>query len=300
MFEEENQEVEVDEIEVDEVEVEEEGDELEADTDAEEVEEEAAEADGESDDDIGEEEEPETAALTVTIEGEEEEPDDAGEGIRNLRQAHKDQKKRIKELEEQLKAKESPETELGEKPTLESFDYDAEQFEAALIDWNERKRAHDARKAEAEKEEAELREQYGQKLQGYQAKKASLGAKDFDEAEEAVLESLSVQQQSVIIANSEKPELVVYALGKNPKVMERLASKKDLISFAFELAKLENNLKVTGTAKPKPEKRIKGAKGAALTSDKKLAQLEAEAERTGDMTKLIRYKKELRNRKANK
>ena len=148
--------------------------------------------------------------------------------------------------------------------------------------------------------EAELREQYGQKLQGYQSKKASLGAKDFDEAEEVVLEGLSVQQQSVIIANSEKPELVVYALGKNPKVMERLASKKDLISFAFELAKLENNLKVTGTAKPKPEKRIKGAKGAALTSDKKLAQLEAEAERTGDMTKLIRYKKELRNRKANK
>ena len=293
------QEVEVEEAEAVEVEAEEEGVELETEAETEEVEEEAAETDGESDEEDGEEEAG-AAALTVTIEGEEEEPEDASEGIRNLRQAHKEQKKRIKELEEQLKAREAPEAELGEKPTLEGFDYDAEKFEAALIDWNERKRAHDAQKAQKEREEQEAREQYGKKLQAYQAKKVGLGAKDFDEAEEAVLENLSVQQQSVIIANSEKPELVVYALGKNPKVMERLSSKKDLISFAFELAKLENNLKVTGTAKPKPEKRVKGAAGAALTTDKKLAQLEAEAERTGDMTKLIRYKKELRNRKANK
>lgn len=290
-------EVEVEEIETEE-ELADEGEQLEAEDDAEEIEEETAKTDEGSDDDNGEEGEPESAALTVTIEGEEDEPEDQGVGIRKLREAHKDQKKRIKELEAKLQSQQPQVSDVGEKPRLEDFDYDSEKFETAFLDWSERKRAHEAKKQAAEQEGEAARERYNQRLQSYAQKKAALGAKDFDEAEEAVLEGLSVAQQSVIIANSEKPDLVVYALGKNPSVLSRMAEKSDLISFAFEVAKLESNLKVTGTAKPKPEKRVKGPSGAALTPDKKLTQLEDEADRTGDRTKLLAYKRELSRRKG--
>lgn len=298
MLDQETQEVETVEIETEELEVE--GDELETEEEAAEVEEEAGEtddtADDEGDDDTGEEE-TETAALTVTIEGEEPEEEDQSAGIRNLRQAHKEQKERIKELEAKLKEKQAPEAELGQKPKLEDFDYDAGKFEEALLSWNERKRAHDARQAEQQQQEEAARQRYLERLNGYNAKKQALGARDFDDAEEAVRDGLTVQQQSVIVANAERPELVVYALGKNPKVMQRLAEKKDdLVAFSYELAKLESNLKVSGMAKPKPEKRLKGSKGAAMTSQKKLEQLEAEAERTGDRTKVAAFKRELKRR----
>lgn len=298
MLDSENTEVEVDDTEVTEEESTDEGEQLEAEGDAEEVEEETAEADDSGDDDNGEEEEAESAALTVTIEGEEEDKEEQGAGIRNLREAHKEQKKRIKELEAKLQSQKPETDDLGEKPRLESFDYDSDKFEAAFLDWSERKRAHESKKKEAEQEGEAARERYNQKLQSYAQKKVALGARDFEDAEEAVLEGLSTAQQSVIIANSEKPDLVVYALGKNPKVLSRMAEQKDLISFAFEVAKLESNLRVTGTAKPKPEKRVKGQGGAALTPDKKLSQLEAEADRTGDRTKLLAHKREMSRRKG--
>lgn len=300
MFDNEDQEL---ELEVDATidEAEEEGEELE--TEVEEIEEETEGSDEEEleddGDDNGEEEEAEAAALTVTIEGEEDdEPEDGNAVIRNFREERKELVSKVKDLEAKLKSFEAPEAELGEKPTLEAFDYDAERFEAALLDWNERKRAADAKQAEQQKQQEEARERYNKRLEGYQAEKVELKAKDFDEAEEAVLGDFSKAQQSIIVARASKPALVVYALGKNKKVRERLAKSEDLAEFAYELGKLESKMTVTGTAKAKPEKRLKGTKGAALSGDKKLEQLEAEADRTGDRTKVQAYKREMSRRKG--
>jgi hypothetical protein len=263
----------------------------ELEAEAPEVEEEAEAGNGEGDDETGEDDG--SASLTVTIEGEEPEQDDS-HGIRNLRAAFKDQKKKIRELEDQLKAKATPEPALGEKPKLEEFDYDADKFAEALISWNERKRAHEAKQAAAAEEETKVRERFGQRKAVYAERKAAVGARDFDEAEESVIETLSIPQQSVIISHSEQPELIVYALGKNPKVAQKLAASTDLIEFAYELAKLEKSLKVTGTQKPAPEKRLPGGKGVPLSNDKKLAQLEAQAEATGDYSKVHAYKRSLK------
>lgn len=233
------------------------------------------------DDDTGAEDE-EAAALTVVIEGEEDE-DEGSDGIRRLREAHKEQRRRIKELEEQVKAQ-TPAQELGPKPTLEGCDYDPAQFEAELTEWNERKREVDAKEAERAARAQEEHGRYMKRLEAYNASKAKLGAKDFDAAEEAVLEDFSVQQQSIIVAHSDRPELLVYALGKNAKARARLAATTDLISFAYELAKLEKGMTVTGVKKAQPEKRVSGGAGVPQTGARKLDQLKATAEKTGDYT----------------
>ena len=67
-----------------------------------------------------------------------------------------------------------------------------------------------------------------------------------------------------------------------------------LAKFAAELGKLEKDLKVSKPTKPAPADTNLRSNAAPSSSSKKLAGLEAEANRTGDRTKLIAYKKSLR------
>jgi len=253
----------------------------------------------ETDDDAETEEQTEAEAedvLTVSL-GEEDEPEETPV-IRTIRDKNREQAKRIKELEAKLSAGTSaePKTVLGPKPKLEDFDYDADKFEEELVKWSDAKRKVEAEtKAEAEKAK-EFQSKYDARLQTYNEAKAALGARDFEDAETSVRDTLSPAQQSIIVANAKRPELLVYALGKNPDVAAKLAGSPDLVSFAYQLAQIEASMKVTGTTKPTPEKRVKGGSGPALSSDKQLERLEAEADRTGDRTKVLAYKKSLRKK----
>ena len=80
--------------------------------------------------------------------------------------------------------------------------------------------------------------------------------------------------------------------------MKELAGIQDPVKFAFAVAKLEAQLKVTPKRKPttKVEKMIKGSGSLAGTTDKKLDRLRAEAEKTGDLSKVHAYKRQLRNK----
>lgn len=138
-----------------------------------------------------------------------------------------------------------------------------------------------------------------EKLQSYEAKKSILKqkAKDFDDAEQTVQDVLDVNQQGIVIY-SEKPELLVYNLGRNPEKAKQLAAIKNPLEFAFQIGKLEARIDAqmkSQTRKPQtnPERKPSGSAPLA-TTDAKLAALEKEAERTGDRTKLIAYKKSLK------
>jgi hypothetical protein len=69
------------------------------------------------------------------------------------------------------------------------------------------------------------------------------------------------------------------------------------VKFAFAAARLEGQTKMerrrAGTS---PEGRVTGAAPLSGGSDKTLERLEKEAERTGDRTKLIQYRKKLNAR----
>lgn len=251
------------------------------------------EADAQDDADVDETEEP--AGLVVSLDDEDGE-DEPTPVIRTLRAKLKEQAKRLKELEAKAATGSVEPDQLGEKPTLESVDYDSGKFEAALLDWNEKKRKIDnAKEAEAARA-AEFQRSYEERLQSYQKAKDALGARGFEDAEDAVRETLTTAQQSIIVANAKQPAILVYALGKNPDMMKELAGAPDLASFAYKLGQIEAGMKVTGmNKKPAPEKRLNGRSQAPASGSKKLEQLRLEAEKTGDYSKVTQFKKQLRS-----
>jgi hypothetical protein len=128
------------------------------------------------------------------------------------------------------------------------------------------------------------------KLDTYGKAKNSLKVPDYDEAEEAVQQSLDVTQQGIIVQGADNPALVVYALGKNPRKAQELSDIKDPVKFAFAVAKLEKELKVTKKAAPPPETTVKGTARVSGSVDSTLDRLREKAAKTGDYTEVIRYK----------
>lgn len=268
---------------------------LEADDEAEDEQAEPVEAEAE-------ESETDDDGLVVSIDGESPAPEEAApEWVRDLRKQHREQKRRNRELEqelEQMRNQGQRAQPLGPKPTLEVYDYDTDKYEAALANWFDRKRRHDAEQEAVQRQQQAITQQWEQKQQEYFRRKEALKARDFDDAEDVVKDILNVTQQGIIVKGAENPEIVVYALGKNPKKAQELAQIDDPIDFAFAISKLEAKLKVaTKKSAPPPEKTVKGQGRVSGSVDSTLERLRAEAEKTGDYSKVIRYKKQL---KANK
>lgn len=271
----------------------------------EEVEAEAEEAEVEAEADDGETEaEEEDESVVVTIAGEappqedDEETDRAPEWVRDLRKQYREEKRRNRELEEKLASMSGgsqSDVQLPEKPTLEKSDYDTERYEQELAAWYEQKRKYDEVEASKRAEQEAVEREWKQKLEGYQSAKSDLKVRDFEDAEDTVQETLSVTQQGMILQGAENPALLVYALGKNPKKAKELASIQDPVKFAFAVAKLETNLKVTKRkASSKPEKALSGTARPSGSVDSTLERLRAEAERTGDYSKVFAYKRQKR------
>lgn len=237
--------------------------------------------------------------LIVTI-GEEAPPQEeekpAPEWVRELRKQHRELQKRNRELEAKLTQDQAPKApEIGKKPTLEDFDYDAEKFENSLAQWFERKRQADEQAAKVQADIEQQQQEWQARLQGYGKAKAELKVKDYDDAEGIVQESFNTTQQGVILQGADNPALLVYALGKNPKKAKELASISDPVKFAFAIAKLETQLKVTNRkAAPPPEKTVQGTGRVSGTVDSTLDRLRAEAEKTGNYSKVMAYKRQKR------
>jgi len=268
---------------------------LEADDEAEDEQAEPVEAEAE-------ESETDDDGLVVSIDGESPAPEEAApEWVRDLRKQHREQKRRNRELEqelEQMRSQGQRAQPLGPKPTLEVYDYDTDKYEAALANWFDRKRRHDAEQEAVQRQQQAITQQWEQKQQEYFRRKEALKARDFDDAEDVVKDILNVTQQGIIVKGADNPEIVVYALGKNPKKAQELAQIDDPIDFAFAISKLEAKLKVaTKKSAPPPEKTVKGQGRVSGSVDSTLERLRAEAEKTGDYSKVLRYKKQL---KANK
>jgi hypothetical protein len=238
----------------------------------------------------------------VTIAGEspapEEEEKQAPEWVRNLRKNYRELQREKRELEERLKAV-SPATEQspvtpGKKPTLEDCDYDSDKFENELAGWFERKRQSEEAEAKYRAKQQEEQQTWQKKLETYTQSKTGLKVSDFQDAEDTVLETLSVTQQGIILQGAQNPAVMVYALGKNPNKAKELAGITDPVQFAFAVAKLETQLSVQKKQAPPPEKRING-NGSLGTSNVQLDRLREEAARSGDFTKVLAFKRQLKN-----
>lgn len=215
--------------------------------------------------------------------------------VKDLRKAHKATQKENRELRDKLKSIETPvkkEVSVGPKPVLSDFDYDSELYDKELLLWHEKKRKADEVKASKETEKLEAEKAWKQKLDEYGSAKVKLKVKDFTDCEEVVLESFSDIQQGIVIQGADNPALVIYAIGKNSDKAKELSNIKDPVKFAFAIAKLEKDLKVSNRKAPPPEKRLAegtGSKSGAV--DSKLERLRADANKTGDYSKVTEYRR---------
>ena len=243
--------------------------------------------------------------LIVTI-GEETPPqqDDesrAPEWVRKVRKDNREKDRRIRELEALVgRAEQQKQTQLGPKPTLESCDYDADLFERRLDAWKERKTVADRQAAEARETEAKRQEYFNSKFETYTARKKEVAGKirDFDDVEETVLHALDDTQRGVVLAHAKDPALLLYAIGKDEKRLAELAKLSDPVEFIFAVARMETQMR-TQSRKPAsaPETRITGS-APSSGSETQLNKLREAAEKTGDYTKVIAYKKQLKDKRG--
>lgn len=186
----------------------------------------------------------------------------------------------------------------GPKPTLPGCDWDADRYERDLEAWHERRRAADAATKAAAEKEAEAQKALQARVDAYQAGKAALRVPDYEEAEEVVGGLFDATQQGILLHGADNPALLVLALGRNPAAAKELAAIRDPVQFAFRAAKIESMIKSSASPanKPAPERRIAGGTAGAATTDQTLARLEREADRTGDRTAVIAYRRGLKNK----
>jgi hypothetical protein len=248
---------------------------------------------------VDDQEEPEEVVVSI---GEEAPPPEdhtpAPEWVRELRKTNRELQRQNRELQSKLQIQptENKPVAIGTKPKLEDHDYDADKYEEALTDWFERKRQADDVNAKQQAEVMNQQKAWQAKLDGYGKAKAELRVRDYEEAEAVAQEVFSITQQGVILQGAENPALVVYALGKNPKKAKELADVSDPVKFAFAVAKLEKELKVTNRrAAPAPERIVSGTGRSSGAVDSTLERLREEAARTGNMTKVIQYRQQKRS-----
>ena len=240
-----------------------------------------------------EEEQPD---LVIAIDGEEaeQEPDDEGLGPRGktalaaLRKAQKEaaaEARAAKAELAELKAASAPKVEAIERPTLEGCGFDADLLEKKLEAYVV---AQAEVKAKAAQREADLKAQdddYQARLGRYTTGKAAMRVDDYEAAEETVRATLTREQQSVLIRNSDDAAKVVFALGKSKKALADLAAVKDIDRFAYQLAKLEGKITVTSKAPPPPETKLRASGGSGgIVAAQGLDKLYDAASKSGDYT----------------
>ena len=288
----------LEDLETEQVEEQEEGKTQDPESEAEEVEavEEAEEL--EEDDDL----ELLEVSIGDTPSPEDDEKQAAPEWVKELRRAKREQDRELKEARARIAELESPQKkqiEVGEKPTLEKFNYDEDAYDKALLDWQNRKREATQQELEVEKAQKAERDAWQNKIDAYKTKRDEWSSKtrDFEDAEAEVDEKLN-QIQSGIVLSSDDPAKMIYALGKNPSRLKQLSEISDPVAFALALGKLDGEIKVKSTAKakaPTPEKVPRGS--APVSTDKQLEKLKEEASKTGNFDKLLDYKRKLKAKK---
>lgn len=238
--------------------------------------------------------------LVVQI-GEEESPpqerEEAPQWVKDLRKSHRELLRENRELKAKGPANAAPQKPtLPDRPKLSEFDYDEDKFQAATDDWHKKKSEIDNFEANQRAAEQDAQKQREAVRLEFVEQAKALKVKDFREAEEEVTNTLSEVQQALIIQGADQKALLIYALWKNPKRLAELAAIKDPVKFAFAAAKLEKDLKTSNrkSEKPAPETPLKSTGTAVAGSSKTLERLRDEAQKTGDMSKVMAFKKQMR------
>lgn len=214
--------------------------------------------------------------------------------VKHLRQQIRERDKRLSEVQRAAPAEEP--IVVGDRPKMADFDYDEERFDEAIDAWDERRRAAEKQEAARTTQKQRQEEEWNKVVRSYAEKKSALRYPDVQDAEETVFAALSPTAQSLIAKHADNPALFIYAAGKSATKLAELAridSEGDPFALLKAVTKMEATLQTTRKA-PRaadPDTPVRGRTIAAGSAEKQLAKLEAEAERTGNRTPVIAFKR---------
>lgn len=247
----------------------------------------------------------------IVIEGEdEEEPGDPL--IKKIRSAASDALKRASDAEKRAAALEArlagdaEPTEPGPFPEYDdpAYEYDVDRLKAAQILWHKKDAAYRASKEHADREQREQQRKVQDLEISYRTsamKLAPVNAAVFEEADRTVRTALGDDAPIAMAAFFKEPAKLVVALHKYPSRRQAIMDEPDNTKKLLLLKELEMAIK-SGASRvkpPAPESETIQRGSAPLSvgnPDKKLKQLEAEADRTGDRTKIQAYKRSLKEK----
>lgn len=238
--------------------------------------------------------------IVFEVEGDDSEPEVETPAIRQIREQLRKEQKRNAELERRL----VPQTvEVGPKPDLyEDCEGDPDKFEAALTSWQERKRKQDDQTRQQTESQAAMTRRFEASQAAMRAEAARFNRADFQEAEQSFSEAFPQLNAIVPLYFKERAPLLMLTLKDRPALMEKMkaAAEADPLAAAFELWDLSKGIKVNRKKPPEPEASSiqRGSASLATSTDKTLEKLEKEAERTNDRSKVVAYKRTLRNKAA--
>lgn len=188
--------------------------------------------------------------------------------------------------------------EVGNKPDLwDDCEGDADKFERELSAYHDRVRQREQQdKSEQEQQEAG-RKRFETAHAQYRQHAQALGVAGYDAIEEKVQGDLPPVLRDVIpLYFGDKGPKVVVALGRHPQLLDELLSIQDPLAQILKLNDIAHGVKIMPRKAPPPESQTiqRGSAPAGGTSDKELARLEKEAERTGNRTQLIEYRRKMK------
>lgn len=215
----------------------------------------------------------------------------------------------IRKLRAELREKEAiikrsgghvqPVTQMPAKPTLEQCGYDEDTFSQKLEEWHDAKRKFESYENDIKSAQAKQEQRQQAVAQRYVQTQANLRAPDFKAKEELVEAALPEAFQQLLLNAADDSGKVVYFLGQSRKHLDELSKLADAdepIKFIKAVAALEGKITVNKRAKPAPDSSPRG--GVVVASGGKTEDaLRAEAQKTGDYTKLTAFKREQRKKK---
>jgi cell fate (sporulation/competence/biofilm development) regulator YlbF (YheA/YmcA/DUF963 family) len=182
---------------------------------------------------------------------------------------------------------------LGEEPTFEGCDYDPDKYRTKVLEWTARKAKVEQQQRDREQADQAERAKWQTRLTAVQAEASKLKVSDYADAADALESTFSALQMGIVIGGPNDPKTSAalrYALGKNPKKARELAAITDPVKFAFAIAHLETQLKVTPRkSAPAPERMARSSTAGVSPVDNTLAKLQAAADKSGDRSKVVAY-----------
>lgn len=225
-----------------------------------------------------------------TVEGEAE-----PEGVRNLREHARKLERELKELKGQKQV-----DEVGPRPTMESCDEDEDRFAEELEAWNERRRAAEEGQRQQQAVAQRQQEVWEQQSSAYEQAFTGLKFAGKDAARSKVEGALPAEAIPMLVkaAKQNAAPFIAY-LGSTPAKLDQLKGhieNGDWAEFIADVAVMAKEVRVE-RRKPTttPEQRHEGRSGGGSgNADAKLERLEKEARTSGDRSKIVAYKAELK------